>query len=140
MNNIVITGYVAKDSEFKLVDTKNGQFPICNVTVANTTGYKDKKETYFFNCTITGKFAESIEKYLLKGQRVLVSGEMILKQYQDANGVNKIFPKIKVSNLELLGSKKDNSSSNKPKKNITDNNLYNDLTPVDEVDDSDIPF
>ena len=55
----------------------------CPFSVANNTGYGDNQRTHYFDCAIFGKRAESrLKEYMLKGQQVVVEGEVSLNQYE----------------------------------------------------------
>ena len=70
MNNISISGTLGKDIELKTVgDNVVGKF-----SVSDSQG-KDKN-TIWWNCQLWGKRAESLEKYLIKGSSVTISGEV----------------------------------------------------------------
>lgn len=103
MNKIVVSGNLAKDSEVRIVNVGNTNFPVASVTVANEVGYGDKKKVTFFNCNITGeKRIEALEKYLVKGTKVIVSGTMIIENWKDEKGEYHTRPYIKVDDIEIV--------------------------------------
>ena len=73
MNNLTINGNLVRDMEIK--DVKGlliGEFTIANNQRVN----KDKEETTFLKCTLFGTRVEALEKFLVKGAKVLVSGRL----------------------------------------------------------------
>ena len=108
MNKIVISGNLAKDIEVRIVNVGDNNFPVANVTIANEVGYGDKKKVTFFNCSFTGeKRIEALEKYLVKGCKVIVSGTMIIENWKDENEEYHIRPYIKVDDIEITRFKED---------------------------------
>ena len=121
MNKIVISGNLAKDIEVRIVNVGDNNFPVANVTVANEVGYGDKKKTTFFNCNFTGeKRIEALEKYLVKGCKVIVSGTMVIENWKDENDEYHTRPYIKVDDIEIAKfkeEKKDSEEGTKANKN-----------------------
>ena len=73
MNNLTINGHLVRDMEIK--DVKGlliGEFTIANNQRVN----KDKEETNFLKCTLFGARVEALEKFLVKGAKVLVTGRL----------------------------------------------------------------
>ena len=103
MNKIVVSGNLAKDIEVRIVNVGDNNFPVASVTVANEVGYGDKKKVTFFNCNFTGeKRIEALEKYLVKGAKVIVSGTMIIENWKDEQGDYHTRPYIKVDEVEIV--------------------------------------
>ncbi len=103
MNKIVVSGNLAKDIEVRIVNVGDNNFPVANITVANEVGYGDKKKAIFFNCNFTGeKRIEALEKYLVKGCKVIVSGSMIIENWKDENDEYHTRSFIKVDDVEIV--------------------------------------
>ena len=121
MNKIVVSGNLVKDIEVRIVNVGDNNFPVANVTVANEVGYGDKKKTTFFNCNFTGeKRIEALEKYLVKGCKVIVSGTMVIENWKDENDDYHTRPYIKVDDIEIARfkeEKKDSEEGTKANKN-----------------------
>ena len=108
MNKIVVSGNLAKDIEVRIVNVGDNNFPVANITVANEVGYGDKKKVTFFNCNFTGeKRIEALEKYLVKGCKVIVSGSMIIENWKDEQDEYHTRPYIKVDDIEIARFKED---------------------------------
>ena len=120
MNKIVISGNLAKDMEVRMVNVADSNFPVANITVANEVGYGDKKKVTFFNCTFTGeKRIEALEKYLVKGCKVIVSGTMVIENWKDDKDDYHTRPYIKVDDIEITKFKeepKEEKEESKPNK------------------------
>lgn len=96
-------GSLGRNAEVKTV----GDNKVTKFSVANNTGYGDKKKTVWVDCDLWGNRGEKLANYLMKGQAVLVYGEIELHEYQAKDGANKAQLRCRVSDIELIGSKKD---------------------------------
>ena len=112
MNKIVVSGNLAKDIEVRIVNVGDNNFPVANITVANEVGYGDKKKVTFFNCNFTGeKRIEVLEKYLVKGCKVIVSGSMVIENWKDENDDYHTRPYIKVDDIEIARFKEEKKTT-----------------------------
>ena len=142
MNKIILTGNITKDAELRY--TANDK-AYSKFSIANNEGYGDNKKTNFFNCTLWGKSAENLNRFLTKGQKVLITGKVEINDYKDKEGVERKIIDINVDSfggVELLGNKaQQENGTNNDTSNNSDFSMNNneDMTPVD--DDSDLlPF
>ena len=105
MNSLHIMGRLTADPE--ITSTQSGT-TIARYTVAVDRKFaKDgQQKTDFFTCTSFGKQAEFVEKFLKKGVKVVVSGEMRLDTVQK-DGKNVTYPKVAVNEIEFAESKKE---------------------------------
>ena len=142
MNKFIATGNITKDAELRY--TANDR-AYSKFSIANNEGYGDNQKTNFFNCTLWGKSAENLNRFLTKGQKVLITGRVELGKYTDKEGVERLTTDIIVDSfggVELLGNKaQQESGTNNDTSNNSDFPIDNndDMTPVDY--DSDLlPF
>ena len=125
MNKIVISGNWAKDIEVRIVNVGDNNFPVANITVANEVGYGDKKKAIFFNCNFTGeKRIEALEKYLVKGCKVIVSGSMIIENWKDENEEYHTRPYVKVDDIEIARFKEEKQEDQKEEKKSSKYSKY----------------
>lgn len=104
-------GQLGRNAEVKTVsDTKVTKF-----SVANNTGYGEKKKTQWIDCDLWGNRGEKLANYLVKGQAVLIYGEIELHEYQAKDGTHKATLKCRVTDLELLGKKHENGGESDKK-------------------------
>jgi single-strand DNA-binding protein len=115
VNVITIAGNVSKDAEVRY--TQSGD-PVCNFSVADNQG-KDR-EAVFWNCGLYGKRAESLAKYLVKGQAVTVTGNVSTNKYTDKNGIERIGYNIRVNDISLQGGRKEESAPPKQERQAQD--------------------
>ena len=104
MNHIHIMGRLTKAPEIS--STTTGK-TVAKFSVAVDRKYKKEgqQEADFFPCITFDKQAEFVERYLTKGTKVVVSGEMNLDKVEK-DGKKTTYPKIKVSEIEFAESKK----------------------------------
>lgn len=102
MNIICIAGQLGQDSELKYLP--NGD-PVLSFSVADQQG-RDKP-TIWWRCSLFGKRAESLAQYLLKGQKVTVSGNVTEREYTDnRDGTKKKAQDVRVQDVALQGDQR----------------------------------
>lgn len=104
-NGFHLIGNLTRDAELKYT---NSGTAVCKFSIAHNKKYKNAQgsqveEVSFFECTLWGKAAESLNQYLTKGKLIAVEGEMKQDRWeQDGQARSKI--EFKVENLRLLPS------------------------------------
>lgn len=128
MNKVILTnGRLVKDVELKGTIA----FQIARFTVAVNRQFK-KDEADFINCVAFGKKAETIEKFFKKGSPINIEGRLQTGSYEK-DGVKHFTTDVIVDNFEF-------AASSKKVENKTENNMsFDDLTPVNEIDEE-LPF
>jgi single-strand DNA-binding protein len=112
LNKVILVGRLTKD----IGDLRytHEQMAIGEISIAVNRSKKVndqwQDEASFFCCTVYGKTAENLKKYLVKGQQVAIEGSLKQERWEkDGQKFSKI--SIQVSNIQLLGSgKKDNNN------------------------------
>lgn len=125
MNSIIIMGRFTKDPEVGASQSGN-TYARFSIAVDRRFKKDGEQEADFFNCTAFGKKAEFVEKYMKKGTKVVVNGEMRMDRVTK-DGKTITYPKVMVSDIEFAESKKD-----------SDNSVSNDITNV--IVDEELPF
>ena len=99
MNKVIISGNLTKDMEVNVTkkDVLVGKF-----TIAVQIGYGDNSKTQFYPAVLFGNRVESLQKYLLKGTKVLIDGQVDYNSIQDDEGNWKNYFQIIVNDLEIL--------------------------------------
>ena len=104
MNQIIIIGRLCADPE--ITSTTGGTtVATYRVAVDRSFAKEGQQKTDFFGCVSYGKQAEFVEKYLTKGVKVVIRGEMHLDLVQK-DGKNNTYPKISVEKVEFAESKR----------------------------------
>lgn len=132
---------MTKDAE---IYTTSGGIRLTRFSIAVTRDYADSngdKQTDFFNCTAWRGLAEAIVKYVRKGDRIAIVGELQNRSYEDKAGVKRTVTEILVQEAEFLGNKqvsedKPGEAAYKPQKEGVS---LDTLKPISVADD-DLPF
>ena len=103
MNKISIIGNLTKDPESR--DTQNGT--VCKFSVAVSRRLK-RDVTDFFNVVAWKSLAENCMKYLSKGKKVAVSGEMQFRTYENSKGEKQNISEIIADEVEFLSQSQQN--------------------------------
>lgn len=99
MNKVIIDGNLVKDMEVTV--TKNGKC-IGKFTLANNMGYGENKTTKYIPCTLFGDRVEKLQKYLLKGCKVLIEGSLDINNVKNDKGEWKNYTSVIIENIEIL--------------------------------------
>lgn len=108
MNMVALIGRLTRDAEMKYTQ---GGMAIANFSLAVNRRKKNgdnwEDEANFFDCTLFGKSAESIEGWLKKGKQVAITGELKQDRWeQDGQSRSKVG--IVANSVQLLASPGDN--------------------------------
>ena len=102
MQKIVFTGRLVRDVDLKT--TPNG-VQVASFTVAVDRKQKNKdaeKVTDFYNCVVWRQLAHVCYKYLSKGKKCYIEGELQPRQYTAKDGTTKMSLDVQVSEIEFL--------------------------------------
>lgn len=111
MNLVILMGRLTKDPEIRI--SQGGDVTIGSFSIAVDRRLK-KDVTDFFNCVTFNKNAEFAEKYLRKGTKIVVEGEIQIDKYEK-DGVTKYATKIIANHIEFAESKKANEETKEEK-------------------------
>lgn len=115
MNKVMLKGRLAKEADIRYAQATNGeQMAIARYTLAVNRKTK-KDEADFINCVAFGKNAEFVEKYLKKGQEILVIGRIQTGSYTNKDGQKVYTTDVVVEEHEFCGTKAD-APQEKPQK------------------------
>lgn len=105
MNHLILMGRLTKDPEIRYT---NGGKTVGSFSLAVDRRFKSEgqPEADFFNCVTFGKQAEFVEKYLHKGTKILLAGEIQNNNYKDQNGVQHYSMQVLVNEIEFAESKR----------------------------------
>lgn len=123
INKATLLGRNVRPIELK--STPNGT-KVANFTLAVDNKTKGEKVTSFINCVAWGNIAEVASKYVKKGDRVVVIGELYENKYTVKDGSSRSMVGVNVSQLELIEPK---TQAAEPKEPITDEFLGDDDLP-----------
>jgi single-strand DNA-binding protein len=105
INKIILVGDLGSDPELR--HTQKGQ-SVVNLSIATNREFKsgdgtEKKETHWHRAVVWGKRAELCAKFLTKGSRVYVEGELLWKEWTDQEGQTRRTAEVLVEEIKFLG-------------------------------------
>ena len=104
MNNISVYGRVASDITLNEVNGRN----VANFRLAANTRRKDKDGNYitnFYNVAAWGAIGDTASKYLKKGHRAVVAGELVCRPYKASDGTDRMAIEIDANSVVLVETK-----------------------------------
>lgn len=139
MNKCILIGNLTKTPELR--HTESGT-AICRFTIAINKYVKGEKKTTFINIVTFNKTAENCERYLYKGSKVAVIGELEIRQYTDNEGNNRYMTEILANEVEFLSNKNQFSEG---QNNQNEQAMFDNSTPSTkfgsfDIDDDNLPF
>jgi single-strand DNA-binding protein len=90
--------------EIELKSSTSGTSYLAN-SIACDRKYSKEKVTDFFNIKAFGKVAEGMDKWLHKGSKIFIEGDIQVDEYTDKNGIKKSTTSIVVSSWEFAEGK-----------------------------------
>lgn len=133
MNKVFLIGNLSRDPEFK--KTPN-DISVCTFSIAinrkfaNSSG---QKEVDYINIVAWRGLADICSKYLQKGSKVAIVGEIQTRSYTDKNNVKKYITEIIADDVEFLNNKNKENTEN-----ISALETPQGFTPLDN--DEPLPF
>ena len=131
MNKVILIGNLTRDPELQ---TTSSGIAYCRFSLAVSRKYASAdgtRETDFFNITAWRGIAENCSKFLSKGSKIAVCGNIQNRSYEDKDGVKKYITDIIADEVEFLSSKNSDSNNYKEPQEVSD------LKPID---DDTLPF
>lgn len=124
MNRITIIGRLACEPEIKT--TQSGIF-VCRFRVAVNRRF-NKDETDFFFVSAWRELGINCNKYLTKGSKVAITGELQIQNYEQ-DGIKKIAVNIQADEVEFLSYQEEKNE-----------NIVAKSVELEEIDAGDLPF
>ena len=151
INKVIILGNLGKDPEVRTFP--NGG-KLCNFPVATSENWQDKssgerqERTQWHNVSILSEPIVNIaEKYLSKGSKVYIEGQIETRKWQDNEGNDRFSTEVVLrpykGQLVLVDSRSEISNQNNNQKmnddlNLKSNNENSEIPPI--IEDDEIPF
>ena len=128
MNKAILIGNVGKEPEIR--KTQSG-ISVANFSLATSKKVKGEDKTEWHRIVAWDKLAEIIEKYLHKGDKVMIEGEIETRDYEK-DGQKVYTTEIRAWNMEMLGGKSEPATEPakepvNPTKNIDLDDIPDDL-------------
>ncbi len=103
----MLIGHLGKDPLVRYLDSER---VVATFSLATSETFTNKKgerkvETEWHNIEMWDSLAKIAEKYLKKGMLIYVEGKIKSEQWRDKDGMEKTGKKIRVTSMNMLGSK-----------------------------------
>lgn len=108
-SRVVLVGNLGRDPEMRYLPSGD---PVVNFTIAvnrrrrgQDGNWMDETDWYRVNCF--RRNAEIADQYLRRGTKVLVEGQLQIRQYTGNDGVERTSVEVNCDNFTMLGSRED---------------------------------
>ena len=132
MQKIVLIGNLTNDPE---MHTSQSGVTACRFTIAvnrRFAGSDGQKPTDFFRITAWRQLGESCGKFLAKGRKVAVIGELQPRLYEDKQGKTRLSLDVVADEVEFLSPKERSENAT-----VADGNVQDELT---DINPEELPF
>lgn len=109
MNKVMLIGNVGKEPEIRYMEA--GVCVASLVMATTERGYKLQSgteipsRTEWHNVVLWRGLAETVEKYVHKGDKIYIEGKIHTRTYDDKNGIKRYVTEIWADSMELLSFK-----------------------------------
>ena len=138
MNKVILIGNLTKDPE--LTTTTSG-ISVCRFSLAVSrrfTNSEGERETDFINVVVWRNLADNCHKFLRKGSKAAVVGNIQTRSYDAQDGSKRYVTEVVAEEVEFLSTKASGEfGSSNPTGNSDGNGDASELQPIE---DDDLPF
>jgi single-strand DNA-binding protein len=111
MNKVIMIGNLVKDPEIKMATNSATGAPLriasFSIAVNDRKGKDGAQLVQYFNCSSFDKTAEVLEKYVKKGHKICIQGQLKNRSWDKPDGTKGYATDILVTDLEMLTTKAD---------------------------------
>jgi single-strand DNA-binding protein len=103
MNKIFLIGNLTRDPELNTVGSSN--ISVCRFSIAVNRKFTNKdgnRETDFFNITAWRGLGENCARFIKKGSKVSIVGEVQIRNYDDKDGNKRTAIDVAAEDIEFL--------------------------------------
>lgn len=137
MNKVIMIGNLTHEPELK---TTPSGVSVCKMSIAVKRSFANadgERETDFFNVVAWRNLAENCAKYLTKGSKAAVVGELQTRSYEDKNGNTRYITEVNASEVEFLSQKVVEPATGQESPQTA---MKNKLEGIKPADNDDLPF
>ncbi|MCE5278565.1 MAG: single-stranded DNA-binding protein [Planctomycetaceae bacterium] len=104
-NKVILVGNLTRDPQMSFTPA---QTPVCEIGLAvnrkwRTPDGQQKEETCFIDCSCFGRSAETLNKYMRKGQPILIEGRLHYSSWEGKDGTKRSKHRVVVERFQFLG-------------------------------------
>ena len=152
VNKVILLGNLGKDPDIRATQAGSR---LASFSIATSTKYRNKdtqqledKTEWHRVVVFNDKLADICEKYLRKGSKIYIEGQLQTRKWTDNNGVDKYTTEVVIPNysgvLTMLDTRSQSSVSDESNNNqlvsAADEAMGGSETSTAEQLDDDIPF
>lgn len=144
LNKVMLIGHVGKDPDVRYLD--HG-VAVATVVLATTergyrlqNGTEVPERTEWHNIIFWRGLAETVEKYVHKGDKLFVEGKIRSRSYDDQNGVKRYITEIFADNMEMLTPRSSTQAAPVQNSNNKDMSASRPSVTTQEGTVDDLPF
>jgi len=106
LNKVMLIGNVGKEPDVRYID--NGVATASLVLATNTPGYtlpngtQVPERTEWHNVLLWRRMAEIVERYVHKGDKLYIEGQLRTRSYTDKQGKTRYITEVWADNMEML--------------------------------------
>ncbi|HEX2076771.1 MAG TPA: single-stranded DNA-binding protein, partial [Longimicrobium sp.] len=91
LNKAILIGNLGQDPEIRTTGSGSrvAQFSLATTRTWNDQSGQKQEKTEWHRIVVWGKLVDIVERYVKKGDRLYVEGEIQYRQYEDKEGVTK---------------------------------------------------
>lgn len=107
LNKAILIGNLGQDPEIRTTGSgqRVAQFSLATTRTWNDQGGQKQEKTEWHRIVAWGRLVDVIERYVKKGDRLYVEGEIQYRQYEDKEGVTKYTTEINLREMIMLGGR-----------------------------------
>ena len=109
VNKVILIGNVGREPNVRYIDR---DVAVASVTLATSdraytlpNGTQVPERTEWHNLVFWRGLAQTVEKYVHKGDRIYIEGKIRTNTYEDQNGVRRYRTEILAETMEMLSSR-----------------------------------
>ena len=136
LNHIVLQGRLTKDPELRYTRSNT---PVASFRIASEGDVKDRdgnRKTEFINCVAWRRTGEFVSKYFFKGDMIIVSGRLEIRDWTDDKGGKHQSAEVNVQDAYFCAAKKERE---KPVDTIPDGASFGGFEDLGEYD-GELPY
>lgn len=130
MNKVFLIGNLTKDPELA---TTNSGISVCRFTIAVTRRFQNsegEREADFLNVVVWRGLADNCGKFLTKGSKCAVFGNIQTRSYESTDGTKRYVTEIVAEDVEFLATRGSQENGGVKKE----------VSQLQPVDDDTLPF
>ena len=107
MNKVILIGNLTKDPE---ITTTNNGVSVCRFTLAISRRFANaegERETDFINIVVWRTLADNCHKFLKKGSKTAVVGNLQTRSYDANDGTKRYITEVVAEEVEFISTKSD---------------------------------